>query len=731
MTGDQLDLLTFRQLVADASAMRAAGDELTACDIYEQAMGLWRGDPLTDMDVLRDRPRVAELGRELAGMFLRYAEVACGLGLHDRVLPRLQSLAAAEPLDERVHARLMIALAGAGQQIAALRVYEDLRARLDREFAVYPSEELVDAHRRVLRQDFPIANSRWSYGQRPSTPILDYEIPRQLPAPARNFTGRIGERDVLSGLLDQASREADGVAIAVLTGMAGIGKTTLAVNWAHQVADRFPDGQLFVNLREFCPSGAPLTSTEALRGFLTALGVPPARIPADTGGRAALYRSTLARRRMLIVLDNATDTEQVRPLLPGSPGCLVLVTSRNRLTGLAAAEGADLLTLDVLSNGESYSLLVKILGAERVIAEPEAVSELIALCGGLPLALCAAAARVAASPDLPPLATLGAAMRDKRGQLDVLETGEAATSVRVGFSWSSVRVSEPAARMFQMLAVHPGPDITVPAAASLAGLDQAQAYLALAELRDGHLVTEHVCGRYMFSDLLRAYATEAAHTHISVAEQHAAVCRALEHYVRTASVASALLYPYLAQRKRDHPREGVLPERICDAGQAAEWFESERHVLLAAIRQAADGGYDPYAWELPWAAGLFFRGERNWRKLADAQETALEVADKLGDLTGQALARHHLGWLRFWLGEDTEACRHLVEGIALSRQLGDGRFHALAGLIRSRVLQAENPIPEALVQAGQRLRLYQTAGELPEPNAIVWQLTQLGAARLR
>jgi hypothetical protein len=534
MTGDQLDLLTFRQLVADASAMRAAGDELTACDIYEQAMGLWRGDPLTDMDVLRDRPRVAELGRELACMFLRYAEVACGLGLHDRVLPRLQSLAAAEPLDERVHARLMIALAGAGQQIAALRVYEDLRARLDREFAVYPSEELVDAHRRVLRQDFPIANSRWSYGQRPSTPILDYEIPRQLPAPARNFTGRIGERDVLSGLLDQASREADGVAIAVLTGMAGIGKTTLAVNWAHQVADRFPDGQLFVNLREFCPSGAPLTSTEA------------ARIPADTGGRAALYRSTLARRRMLIVLDNATDTEQVRPLLPGSPGCLVLVTSRNRLTGLAAAEGADLLTLDVLSNGESYSLLVKILGAERVIAEPEAVSELIALCGGLPLALCAAAARVAASPDLPPLATLGAAMRDKRGQLDVLETGEAATSVRVGFSWSSVRVSEPAARMFQMLAVHPGPDITVPAAASLAGLDQAQAYLALAELRDGHLVTEHVCGRYMFSDLLRDGGRAHPHQRGGAACRGLPRARALRAY-RECSLCPAIPLPRPAQ----------------------------------------------------------------------------------------------------------------------------------------------------------------------------------------
>ncbi len=701
LSSSQLDLLAFRDLVAMAEASRTAGNDLTACDLYERALELRRGDPLAGLDVLRHQPAVTRLSRQLANGLLRYAELACGQGLHDRVLPRLHALAVAEPLNERVHARLMIALAGAGQQAAAVRVYEDLRDRLDREFAIYPSGELSEAHLRVLRQDIPMASPKRADRHRP----LRTEVPRQLPASVRYFTGRDRERTVLSDLLARASQEPGEVPVAALTGMAGIGKTALAVNWAHQVADHFPHGQLFVNLRGFCPSGVPVTSSEALYGFLIALGVPAERVPPDTDRRAALYRSELASRRMLIVLDNACDAEQVRPLLPGSPGCMVLVTSRNRLTGLAAADGAFLLTLGVLGKGESYSLLAKILGSDRVITEPAAVGELIELCARLPLALCDAAARAAALPRLP-LATLTAEMGDERGRLDALETGEPATSVRVVFSWSRARLSETAARMFRMLGMHPGPDVTVAAAASLAGLDPAKAYFAMTELCDENLLSEHLPGRYACHALLRAYAAEAARAHASEAERCAAAYRLLDHYLYTASTASALLYPYLVQRATGPVRPGVVPEQIGSARQAAEWLERERHVLLAMISQAAEGGYDPHAWELPWSVGWYLRGEECWHKLADAQEAALATANRLGDLTGQALARHHLCWLRFWLGDNRAAYRHLDAAIDLTGRLGEEPSSAQPSLERAKVLRAQDRLPEALVCAGKALQLY-------------------------
>jgi DNA-binding SARP family transcriptional activator len=716
---EQLDMLTFQALAANAEAAQSTGDEFAACDLYEQALELWRGEPLADLDVLADQPSVAEQRRYLSDALLRYAELACDLGFHNRVMPRLHALAAAEPLNERVQARLMMALAGVGQQAAAMRVYEDLRGRLDREFAIYPSEELVDAHLRVLRQDIPVVNR--SYGQQPAGHL----VPRQLPASSRYFTGRDAERGMLSDLLARALPEAGEVMIAALTGMAGIGKTALAVSWAHQIADRFPDGQLFVDLRGFCASGVPLASAEALRGFMVALGIPASRIPADTAGRAALYRSTVASRRLLIVLDNASDAEQVRPLLPGSPGCLVLVTSRHRLTGLAAADGAYLIPLEGLTGGESYSLLARILGAERVIAEPGAIGELIALCARLPLALCNAAARAAARPGLP-LATLAAEMRDERSRLDALETGEPATSVRVVFSLSHARLGDLASGMFQILGMHPGPEITVPAAAALAGLDRAHAQVALAELCDAHLLTEHAHGRYTCHELLRAYAAEAARAHTSEPDRRTAVYRMLDYYLHTARTASTMIFPHLAPRALSRPRPGALPERVRDVRQAAQWAESERFVLLAVIGQAAEGGYYPHAWELTWAAGWFFSGQECWGKLADAQEAALDIAHRLGDLAGAALAHHHLAWLKFWLEQDIEACDHLDGFIDLVARLSVEEA-STPPEVRAVIRRPRDVIPDALVHAGEALRLYR--GEEGSLSAVGWRLAQLRPER--
>jgi DNA-binding SARP family transcriptional activator/tetratricopeptide (TPR) repeat protein len=729
LPGDQIDLLAFRDLAAQAAAARAAGDDMAAVECYTQAMALWRGEPLADVDPLSGHPGVIALRQELAGVLLRYAEVACALGLHELVLPRLQALADDEPLNESAHARLMIALAGSGQQAAAIRVHEDMRTRLDRELGLSPGEELAEAYIRVLRQDIRAENRGLVPARSQPLPVTMHVVPRQLPAAPRRFTGRYRELDVLSALVEGDLREENGVVIAALTGMAGIGKTALAVHWAHQVVGRFPDGQLFANLRGSSPSGTPVMPTDAVRGFLTALGVSPARIPPDTDGQAALYRSLLADRRMLIVLDNAQDAEQVRPLLPGSPGCLVLVTSRNRLTGLAAADGAHLITPKVLTEGESHGLLTLNLGDGRVMAEPVAVSELITLCSGLPLALRDVAARAIARPGLP-LAALAAEMRDERRRLDVLETGESATSVRMVFSWSRAKLGERASRMFRLLGVHPGPDITSSAAASLAGLPQDQAPLALAELCDEHLLTEYRPGRFICHDLLRSYAVEEAMTRESEADRQAAVQRVLDHYLQAASVASGFLCPYHTEVTRTPRLPGVMIEEIEGSAQAAEWFENEQHVLLAAIAEAAEGGHAPYAWELPWVAGWYFQDEACWQRLAAAQERALAIATRRGDVAGLAMALQHIGWLKFQLGDTVSADRHLDEAARLAEQLGDQRLCALVGLHRAYVWQLQDRVGEALTEARQALRLYQaigdSRGEARALYAIGWCLIQLG-----
>lgn len=700
---EQLDLLTFRALTANAEAARSAGDDLRAFDLYGKALGLRRGDPLADVDVLADEPGVVELRRQLTDVLLRYAELSCGLGLHDRALPRLRALAAAEPLNESVHARLMTALAGTGQQAAAMSVYEDLRHRLDREFGIYPGSELNNAHQRVLRQDIPVMKS--SYGLR----LAGNVVPRQLPAAARYFTGRDTQQGILSDLLIRASPEAGGVAIAALTGMAGIGKTALTVRWAHQVADRFPDGQLFVDLRGFCPSGSPLEPAEALRGFLLGLGVSSARIPAHSSDRAALYRSLLASRRVLVVLDNAQDAKQVRPLLPGSPGCLVLVTSRHRLTGLAAADGAHLIPLGGLNQAESYSLLARILGTERVAAETAAIDELITLCARLPLALRNAAARVSARPRLP-LATLVAEMKDERGRLDALETGEPATSVRVVFSLSHATLSGLASEMFQMLGTHQGPEITVPAAAALTGSDRMRAQAALSELCDEHLLTEHTPGRYRCHELLRAYAAEDVCMHVPEAQRRAAVYRMLDYYLHTTSAISTMVNAHLAPRALNPPRPGVFPERISDLRQAMQWAEDERFVLLALIEQAAEEAYHPHAWELPWSACWLFSDVEGWGRLAKAQEAALEIAGRLADPGGAALAHHHLSWLRFRLGDIAEAYRHLDDFIEMAARLCGRQSHMLTEL-GTRGARSWGNLPEALVRAGRLLGLYRAESD--------------------
>ncbi len=369
-------------------------------------------------------------------------------------------------------------------------------------------------------------------------------VPRQLPTRVPHFAGRAGELALLDGVLDEAASSSaagtTGVVISAIGGTAGVGKTALALHWAHRVASRFPDGQLYANLRGFDTGNeGPADPAGVLRGFLDALGVHPERRPADAEGLAGLYRSVLAGRRMLVLLDNAADAAQVRPLLPASPACLVIVTSRRDLAALAAREGARLLQLDVLSELEANELLVTRLGQERAAAEPWAVTELAILCARLPLALSVVVARAAAAPSLP-LSSLAAELTELGGRLDALDVGDPAANVRTVLSLSYRHLPEKAARMFRLLGLHPGPDISAAAAASLAGLPVASARVALRDLTRASLLMEVGCGRYAFHDLLRAYAAEQE---TPAGEVTGTTRRMLDHYLHAAHQAHRVLYP--------------------------------------------------------------------------------------------------------------------------------------------------------------------------------------------
>jgi tetratricopeptide (TPR) repeat protein/transcriptional regulator with XRE-family HTH domain len=546
-------------------------------------------------------------------------------------------------------------------------------------------------------------------------------VPRQLPAALRHFAGRAGELAILDRLLDDAlaaGSVTDGaVGLTVISGSAGVGKSALAVHWAHRVSGRFPDGQLYVNLRGYGPSGTPATSGEVIRGFLSALGVPPLRIPAELGEQAGLYRSMLARRRVLIVADNAREAAQVRPLLPGSRTCLVVVTSRSLLGGLAAVDGAQPLILDVFSEPEAAQLLAARLGAARLSAEPEHSGKLIAWCARLPLALSIVAARAVACPDFP-LAALAAEMEDSRGRLDKLDAGDPASSVRAVFSWSYSRLREPDARMYRLMGVHPGPDISVPAAASLAGACVPEAKSALSSLAAAGLITECSPGRFAFHDLLRAYAADQSEACDDEAQRHAAIRRCLDHYLRTAQAAAGALDPAQDFSAHGWPESGLSAELITDSDQALAWFTAEHRVLLAVSRWAAEAGFSAHAQQLSRALVTFLGRGGHWPDLIATQRLALACAQQLGDSDGQARAHCELGRVHTRLHQSDQARRHLTQAIELSRRLGDKAGEARAHLHMSVVDERAGCSGQSLSSCLRALGLARAAGDpLLQANA--------------
>jgi len=407
-----------------------------------------------------------------------------------------------------------------------------------------------------------------------------------------------------------------------------MGKTTLAIHWAHRLTDRFPDGQLHLNLRGFDPAAAPVPLADAVRTVLGALGAEPARIPAGLDAQAALYRSLLAGRRMLVVLDNAATAEQVRPLLPGGPGSLVLVTSRAQLTGLVAADGAHPVPLDLLPADDARRLLAARLGADRIAAEPQASARIIAACARLPLALAVVGARLAVQPALS-LAALADELEQDR--LTTLDTGDPAVDVRTVLSWSYLRLSPDAARIFRLCALHPGPEIGLAALASLAGQPPTETRRLLTELVRVNLAGEPGHGRYVLHDLLRAYAGELAAPTDTQAER----ARLRDHYLHTAAAAAAAavrLHP--ARRPIPLPPAGAGVV-LADVSDATAWFRAEGRALVTAVQDSTD---DRYAWQLAWTLADYLDREGRWQEWFDTQSTAAAAAERLGDESWQLYA---------------------------------------------------------------------------------------------
>ncbi len=723
----ELDVHRFESLLAAGREAGRAGAWPDAAAQLTDALSLWRGEPLDGVDstvlTLREIPRLAELRLQATEARI---DADLHLGRHAEVIAELRRLTGEHPLREKLHAQLMLAMYRDGRQADSLAAYQVIRAMLVGELGTEPGSELRELHRKILAHDTAIAA--------PGATRLKAAVPRQLPAAAWHFAGRSEELKSLTGLLDEAHGRGT-VLISAIGGMPGVGKTALALHWAHQVADRFPDGQLYANLRGFDPASLPADPGTVIRGFLGALQIPAQAIPAGLEEQAALYRSALAGRQVLIMLDNAHDPAQLRPLLPGTPGCLVLATSRRQLTSLVITEGAHGLTLDLLTLAEARELLARLLGPARTAAEPQAADELIELCGRLPLALAIAAARAVERPRSP-LARLAAELREERHRLDALDAGEAPASVRAVFSWSYENLTGPAARMFRLLGVPPGPDITAPAAASLAAVPLAQARKALDELGSAYLVAEQPPGRYHLHDLLRAYAAEqlrasepegapAAETGRAAAE-----ARLLDHYLHTCHTVSLLLDPAKTPAAPAPPRPGAQPERPAGYEDALAWVEAEHQVLVGAVTFAARHGYDSHAGRLALALETFLLRRGYWHDLAETQRTALDVATRGGDLTGQARAHHGLGRACALLGSLPEARTHLSRARQLYEQVGDVTAEARTHIDMSTAFAGHGHFPEALEHAERARDLFRAArnrtGYATALNNIGWDLIHLG-----
>ncbi|MFT7839203.1 BTAD domain-containing putative transcriptional regulator [Saccharothrix sp. BKS2] len=701
---DSLDLLRFRDLVRRAGEQDARDGLASLLD----ALGLWQGPVAAGVvEEIRSDARFVAVEHERVAAVRLAVRLAVECEEPGAVLPALRLVAHGHPLDEALHADLVRLLAATGAQAEAIDVYESVRARLAEELGLDPGEALRSAHRAVLA-DAP-----------PTGPAVR---PAQLPRPLDAFVGR---EDELEALLEAA---AEGAGLLAVTGMAGIGKTTLAVHLAHQLAPHHPDGLLYADLRGFHPAEPAVRPADQLHDFLHALGVRPADVPDGEQARSALFRSLLHGRRVLVLLDNARDAEQVRPLLPGE-GSLAVVTSRDDLVGLVASHHAHAVRLDVLDDDAAREVLVRRLGKRRVGAEIHVVDAILTACARLPLALAVVAARAATRPTFP-LAALAEDLVDARAGLDALSTGDTALDVRAVFSWSYDALTPAAAGLFRRLALTPGNDVGAAAVAALHGEPPASTRRALAELCGAHLLTEHAPGRYSLHDLLRLYAVELAHEHDTPQDRDAAVGAVLAHYLHTACAAALALSPDRVPIPLDPPPERARPLRFADGERALTWFATEHRVLLSAQAQAAATGRDDVAWRLGWALAHHLDRAGHWHDLLATSEAAVAAARRAGDRLGEGNGLLGLSRAEADLGRVEVACVHGEQALAVLDGVAAPRMLAELRRFTSWLYESVGDHRAALAHAQEALRLQRLGADdtllARALNAVGWCLGLLG-----
>ena len=747
------DAAHFADLAARARRAAAAGAAQSAWQLHGEALACWRGPLLAGEGSWRlQHPVAVALAAQRTAVAVEWADFGLGLGSYGRTAQVLQALCAQEPLHEGLAARLMLALAGEGRQAAALALFADLRQRLDAGLGVQPGPELREAHLRVLRGRLPVARrpagsassaSGSASGSAPgqaaesgttasaSSKSASAVIPAQLPADVGGFTGRQVELRTLDAIL--ASAERGDAPVAVMTGMGGVGKTALAVRWARAARERFPDGQLYADLRGH-GAGSPARPLEVLGAFLGALGVAPDHVPADPDQASALLRSLVDRRRVLMLLDNAADADQVRPLLPASPGCATLVTSRGRLGGLVARDGAGLLAVEPLTAAESIELLARAIGDARAQVEREAVAEIAALCAHLPLALRITAANLATRPThriADHVARLTAG-----GRLDALTVeGDPHTAVRATFDLSCAALDPAQLRVFRLISLAPGPDVTAGQVGALAALPTAEAGAVLDRLADRNLVFEYVPGRFRAHDLVRLYALELVQETESAPERAAALERLTAYCLAGAARAAKLLYPHvlsLPHTDGDEPLPGAQGEEgigpvLVDGRAALAWLDAERLGLVAMTVLLADTGAARAAVALADRLnGYFFlRADHvHWPTIA---RTSLQAAAIDGDPTRLAMAWLQCGMASLLAAEQEAASGHYTRSAKAARLAGWVAGEAVALNNLATTLWARGRVGEAVERLAEALALHRLSGRTAG-EAVT--LANLGAGHL-